>query len=184
MILLCNGSGYMADNNVIYMTDIGHAKMVQTLAEKQAEHKKTFEARTAAIKEVSDSDLNDPEIVQLQQLEIGLNTTLNQLQDTLRRTKVISIDDSMRNTSEVRIGSIVKIQRYNVTADKDMVDEIWEIRGYDETDLQKKHLAYNSPLGEKILSAKAGEVIESIMIGSFEFDITVKSLYKNWATAK
>lgn len=164
----------------VYMTQEGYTKFNDTLFEKQEEYRRISEDRKAAIQGVSEGDMNDPEIIQLQQQESGLKIAVNYLQDVVSRSKIIEINDSMRDVSTVRIGSIIKIIRHNITHDIEHPVEIWEVRGFDETDIEKKYLAYNSPLGSKLLGASAGEVVDSIKIGELDFEIEILDILPNW----
>lgn len=164
----------------IYMSQAGYDAYNARLAEKINEHKQTYDARIEALREVRVGDMNDPEIVQLRQLEDGLSTTIKQMQDILGSTQIIHFDDHSRPVGEVRIGSIVRIQRMNGETGIKMPHEVWEIAGYDETDLKKRQLAYNSPLGSRMLSAMVGETIEDVAVGGGLFDIEIIRLYLSW----
>lgn len=162
----------------IYMTQIGYQQLLAKLAEKEQEYEQVREHRQVAFELSGDGWHDNPEFNRMQQLEANLNHTLKSLSDRLEGLKMIEIHDGMRNVQQVEIGSIVHLRRYDVSDDREQ-DEIWEIRGFDETDIAKKQLAYNAPLAESILHLHVGDVAEAVAIGSRQFDIEVVQLFPN-----
>ena len=168
----------MTLEETILMTQIGYENLLAKIAEKEKEYDQVRDHRQVAFELSGDGWHDNPEFNRMQQLEANLNHTLKTLNDRLDIMKFIDIHDGMRNVHQVEVGSIVKLCRYDL-ADDSSQEETWEIRGFDETNIKFKHLAYNAPLAEKIMNLHVGDVVEEINIGSRHFDIEVVALFKN-----
>lgn len=166
--------------DVVYFTQNGHQAYLNKLSDKREEYLRVRDQRAEALQGTSEADMNDPELVDLQQQETTLNTAIIEIERILSQSRVVEIKDKDRPTSKVQIGSILEIQRINLTTDTEHPIEIWEIAGYDETNIKERLLSYNSPVGSSILGAALGDVISPVKIGDHEFEIEVIRLYKNW----
>lgn len=164
-------------NMQVWMTQIGYQQLLDKIALKEKEYAQVRDHRQVAFELSGDGWHDNPEFNRMQQLEANLNHTLKNLADRLDSMKIIEITDSMRRLDTVEIGSIVSLRRYDLADDSEQ-EEIWEIRGFDETNIQLKHLAYNAPLAEKIMHLHIGDVAEEVHIGSRHFDIEVLALFK------
>lgn len=129
----------------VLMTATGYNNLVERLKEKQKEYEQVCEHRQVAFELSGDGWHDNPEFNRMQQMEANLNHTIKTLTDRLQMIKFVEIQDGMRNCQKVSVGSVVHLRRYDLEDDREL-DEIWEIRGFDETDIEKKHLAYNAPL--------------------------------------
>lgn len=161
----------------ILMTQIGYENLLARITEKEKEYDQVRDHRQVAFELSGDGWHDNPEFNRMQQLEANLNHTLKTLNDRLDVMRFIEISDAMRNTQQVEIGSVVYLRRYDLGDDSEY-EEVWEIRGFDETDLSQKHLAYNAPLVEKIMHLQVGDIAEEVQIGSRYFDIEVVKLFK------
>ena len=168
----------MTLEETILMTQIGYENLLAKIAEKEKEYDQVRDHRQVAFELSGDGWHDNPEFNRMQQLEANLNHTLKTLNDRLDTMKCVEIHDAMRNTVQVEIGSIVKLRRYDL-ADDSQQEEVWEIRGFDETNIKLKHLAYNAPLAEKMMHLHVGDVAEELQIGSRHFDIEVVAMFKN-----
>lgn len=164
----------------IYFTKSGYDSFLSKMSDKKTELINVQNERAEALKETSESDMNDPVLVDLQQRETSLNLTVVNMEKLLTQAQVVNIDPENRNTQQVKIGSLLEIQRTNITNDIEHPIEIWEVSGYDETDVQNRMLSYNSPIGKALIGASEGDVVEGVMIGNQEFEIEIIKLYKNW----
>jgi len=164
--------------NNVWMTQVGHQNLLVKIAEKEKEYEQIRDHRQVAFELSGDGWHDNPEFNRMQQLEVNLNHTLKTLSDRLESMKLIEISDFMRNTQQVEIGSIVYLRRYDLADDSEH-EEVWEIRGFDETDLSQKHLAYNAPLAEKIMHLHVDDIAEEVQIGSRHFDIEVVKIFAN-----
>lgn len=162
----------------VIMTQVGYQNLLAKIEEKEKEYDQVRDHRQLAFELSGDGWHDNPEFNRMQQLEANLNHTLKALSDRLEEMKFIEIHDAMRNIQQVEIGSVVHLCRFDL-ADDSQQDEIWEIRGFDETDLSQKHLAYNAPLAIKIMHLQAGDVAEEVQIGSRHFDIEVVKIFGN-----
>lgn len=169
--------------NSVYMTQTGFKELNNQLVAKKEDLRVLTEARLQTQESLGKDCFNDPEMMLMIQQENSLKENIASLQNLLGRGRIIDINDSMRNTSQVRIGSIVKLAIYNVSNDKES-SEIWEITGYNETNIKERKLSYNSPLAKNILSCKKGEVVDEICIPPNVLDIKIINLYKTWADAQ
>lgn len=161
----------------IWMTQVGYQNLIAKIAQKESEYAQIRDHRQVAFELSGDGWHDNPEFNRMQQLEANLNHTLKELNERLQAMKYIEIHDAMRHSSQVEIGSIVQLCRYDLSDDSEQM-EIWEIRGFDETDLTLKHLAYNAPLAIQIMHLQVGDVAEEVQIGSRHFDIEVVKLFK------
>ena len=143
----------------ILMTQIGYENLLARITEKEKEYDQVRDHRQVAFELSGDGWHDNPEFNRMQQLEANLNHTLKTLNDRLDVMKFIDIHDGMRNVQQVEIGSIVKLRRYDL-ADDSEIEEIWEIRGFDETNIKLKHLAYNAPLAEKIMHLHVADIAD------------------------
>lgn len=160
----------------IYMTQVGYQKLLTRIKEKEQEYEQIRDHRQVAFELSGDGWHDNPEFNRMQQLEANLNHTLKVLTDRLESMRFIEIHDVMRNIQQVEIGSIVHLRRYDLADDTEQ-DEIWEIRGFDETDISQQYLAYNSPLASKIMHLHVGDMAEEVKIGSNHFDLEVMQLF-------
>lgn len=172
----------MAQQKNIVMTSVGYQNLLTRLKEKQKEYEQVCDHRQVAFELSGDGWHDNPEFNRMQQMEANLNHTIKTLTDRLEDMKFIDIQDSMRNCHVVSVGSIVHLRRYDLDTDRE-IDEVWEIRGFDETDIAQKHLAYNSPLASPVMSLHEGDMAESVQVGSRCFDIEVIKLFPTRKTA-
>lgn len=166
----------MSTEQNIVMTQTGYQKLLAKIAEKEREYAQVRDHRQVAFELSGDGWHDNPEFNRMQQLEANLNHTMKTLNDRLDSMRFIDISDAMRHCQQVEIGSIVHLRRYDLADDSEQ-DEIWEIRGFDETDLTQQYLAYNAPLVNKIMHLHVGDVAEEVAIGSRHFDIEVVKLF-------
>ena len=168
--------------DVIYFTKNGYDLFLAKLSAKREEYQNVRNERAEALKESTESDLNDPVLVDLQQRESSLSVMINELEKTLVQSIVIEFDPENRSVDQVKIGSLVEILRVNVTADKELPIELWEIAGHEETNIKERLLSYNSPIGKCLVGGSEGDVISNVIIGDQEFEIEIVRLYKNWTS--
>lgn len=172
----------MAQQKQIFMTSVGYENLLTRLEEKQKEYEQVCDHRQVAFEMSGDGWHDNPEFNRMQQMEANLNHTIKTLTDRLEEMKFIEIQDDMRNCDAVSVGSIVHLRRYDLDNDHE-IDETWEIRGFDETDIAQKHLAYNSPLASQVMALHVGDVAESVQVGSRCFDLEVIQLFPTRKTA-
>lgn len=159
-----------------FMTQVGYQNLLGKIAQKEQEYAQIRDHRQVAFELSGDGWHDNPEFNRMQQLEANLNHTLKVLTERLDAMKYIEIHDAMRNQTQVEIGSIVHLRRFDLADDSEN-DEIWEIRGFDETNLALNHLAYNAPLAAHVMHLHVGDIVEEVQIGSRHFDIEVVKIF-------
>lgn len=168
----------MNEISTVYVTQFGYQQLLLKLAEKEREYQQVCEHRQVAFELSGDGWHDNPEFNRMQQMEANLNHTIKSITDRLNALKLVEIDDAMRNLQQVKLGSIVRLRRYDLVEDTE-ADEVWEIRGYDETNINAQQLAYNAPLAAHILDLHVGDIAEEVAIGTKQFDIEVIALFAN-----
>lgn len=167
----------------IYVSTKGMSNLRQQLAQKEQEYAQVREHRQVAFEMSGDGWHDNPEFNRMQQLEASINHTVKTLSDRLQMARLIEIDDAIRNTAYVAIGSIVQLVRHGLDYEE-QISETWEIVGYDETDLTQRQLAYNAPLAAAVLELKVGEFSEEITLGGKVWEIEIVALHSCWNMAK
>lgn len=125
-----------------------------------------------------DQKLANPNFHKLEQEEQLLLARIAELKNLYRNAELIHF--SRRNTDAVDIGSIVKCSfQYPDGAE----EEIYEIVGYGESNIEENKLYYETPVARKLLGLKAGE--ETILsVPSGQVRCTVLQLYNSWEEAE
>ena len=162
--------------NTVWMTQVGYQNLLAKIAEKEKEYEQVRGHRQVAFELSGDGWHDNPEFNRMQQLEANINHQIKELTVRIEQVRLIDIHDGMRPTTTVGIGSIIKIARW---IGDEPQHETWELRGYDETDVNEQVLGYNTPLAQWIMHAKAGDYIEDVSMGGQVFDIEVMTLYRS-----
>lgn len=98
---------------------------------------------------------DNPSLNALQQQEAELTKQIAELTRLVVDARVLDICDGSRPVDVIRYGSIVRLESREAAA-----AQLWEIAGFDESDMAKKKLAYSSPLGRRLLGRREGDEIE------------------------
>ncbi len=162
--------------DVIFLTNKGFEQQKALLARKQEEYATVCEHRQIAFELSGDGWHDNPEFNRQQQLEANLNHTIKELTQRLTTAKKVEIVEGNRPTKTVEIGSFVNITRFNLDDDSS-INENWEIVGYDETDIDNRQLAYNSPIAQAIMGLKLHDFSEELSIGSSIWEIEINNLF-------
>ena len=163
---------------IVYVTPQGYEQLQQQLKYKQLEYTQICQHRQVAFELSGDGWHDNPEFNRMQQLEANLNHMVKKLSERLQFARIVEINDAMRSTQQVAIGSVVEINRYALQGNDEMT-EIWEIVGFDETNLAQAQLAYNAPLAQAIIGLQVGELAEELQLGSKLWEIEVVKFYPN-----
>ncbi len=164
-----------------WMTAKGLAQLQQLLQEKQMVYAEIRDQRQLAFELSGDGWHDNPEFNRMQQFEANINHQVKELTERIEQVRLIDIHDGMRPTTTIGIGSIVKIARW---IGDEPQHETWELRGYDETDVEGQVLGYNTPLAQWIMHAKVGDYIEEVSMGGQVFDIEIIALHRSRADAQ
>lgn len=161
-------------NGHIYMSESGLAKTKEALERKLVEYDELCRERTLAYAQSGDGWHDNPHFNRMQQLEADKTREIAALKVIVESAKVLMIEPNKRPTARVAIGSIVKLF-VTYESSNESKELIWEITGYNETDVSRWQLAYNTPMASSLLGAEVGEEIEVRLPGGMAF-ITVLEL--------
>lgn len=99
-----------------------------------------------------------------------------ELRATIAEARVIVLEN--RSIDRVRIGSIVRFSRYYEKSGE-RTDEVWEVVGFGETDVDKNRVAYNSPMSAALMGLALGDTKKQLLPkGPVEYEII--ELYPDW----
>ena len=163
---------------IVYVTSKGYQQLQQQLSYKQQEYAQICQHRQVASELSGDGWHDNPEFNRMQQLEANLNHMVKKLSERLQYARTIEVHDAMRSMQQVAIGSIVEITRYAMD-DSEQMTEIWEVMGFDETNIGHAQLGYNVPLASALMGLQVGEFAEDLQLGSRLWEIEVVKLYPN-----
>jgi transcription elongation factor GreA len=168
----------MAQLTTIYMTETGFENLKALLARKKQEYADVRDHRQVAFEMSGDGWHDNPEFNRQQQLEANLNHTVKELTERLQHARPVNIDPNNRPTSNVAIGSLVSITRWNLNNNSDTgLTETWEIVGFDETDIEAAKIGYNVPLAKSIIGLQVGDVSDELVLGSQVWEIEVTAIH-------
>jgi transcription elongation factor GreA len=161
----------------VFMTVSGLAKARADLVRKRHELSEIGRERDVAFALSGDGWHDNPHFNRLQQLEAEKTNDIAQLQDVIDNARVVAIDLVNRPVRRVAIGSIIRLRLW-WHHDNDE-EAIWEIAGWNETDLDKRKLAYNTPLAAPLMGAAAGDAIE-VTLPKGKTEVEVVDLLPGW----
>lgn len=169
----------MTQSTTIYMTETGFDNLKALLARKKQEYADVRDHRQVAFEMSGDGWHDNPEFNRQQQLEANLNHTVKELTERLQHARPVNIDPSNRPTNHVAIGSLVSITRWNLSNDINdkVLEETWEIVGFDETDIKAAKIGYNAPLAKSIIGLQVGDVSEQLVLGTQAWEIEVTAIH-------
>lgn len=169
----------MTQPTTIYMTTTGFDNLKALLARKKQEYADVRDHRQIAFEMSGDGWHDNPEFNRQQQLEANLNHTVKELTERLQHARPVNIDPNNRPTNHVAIGSLVSIIRWNLndTENDKGAEELWEVVGFDETDISSGKIGYNAPLAKAIIGLQVGDVSDELILGSQAWEIEVTALH-------
>lgn len=168
------------ENVIFYKSSRGYRDMQKQFNDKTEELRLLQVERNSTQESLGRGGFNDPELVLMIQTENNLKDQIEKIQKLLGASQIIEVTDETRNTSNVRIGSIVKLDIFNISSLIGYA-EVWEIAGYNETLIEDKKLAYNSPIAKQILGASRGELLEEVLIEPNILDIQISEMFSSWS---
>lgn len=163
--------------NPVYLTETGFKNLKILLERKKQEYAQVRADRQVAFELSGDGWHDNPEFNRQQQMETNLNHQVKELTERLLQAKPITINEHNRPTSHVAIGSWVHITRWNLSTDE-AIDEVWEITGFNETNIENKQIGYNAPLAQAIMGLKVGDISDKLTLGSQSWEIEINKLSK------
>lgn len=158
----------------VKITPKGKQLILQQIANFEKELKQVRMDKNKAYHACGDDKLANPNFHKLEQDERILEERIHEIQHTYNTAEFIQFDE--RNTEKVDIGSIVKcsFEYTNFTE-----EEIYEIVGYGESNIEENKLFYGTPVAMKLIGLKIGE--ETILsVPSGKVKCKVLKMYSGW----
>ena len=158
----------------VKITPKGDQLLLQKMAQFEKELKQVRMDKNNAYHACGDDKLANPNFHKLEQEERILEERIQEIQHTYKTAEFIKFNE--RNTKKVEIGSIVKcsFEYTDITE-----EEIYEIVGYGESNIEENKLFYGTPVAKKLLGLKIGE--ETIMsLPAGKVKCKVLKMYSEW----
>lgn len=158
----------------VKITPTGEQLILQQIANIEQELKQVRIDKNKAYHACGDDKLANPNFHKLEQDERILEERLRDIQHAYKTAEFIKLDE--RNTERVDIGSIVKCL-FDYTDFTE--EEIYEIVGYGESNIEENKLFYGAPVAMKLIGLKMGE--ETLLsVPSGHIKCKVLKLYSGW----
>ena len=158
----------------IKITHKGEQLILQQIANFEQELKQVRIDKNNAYHACGDDKLANPNFHKLEQDERILEERIHDIQHAYKTAELIKFDE--RNTEKVDIGSIVKCS-FEYTDFTE--EEIYEIVGYGESNIEENKLFYDTPVAMKLIGLKIGE--ETILsVPSGKVKCKVIKMYSGW----
>lgn len=160
-----------------YMTTEGHGLILERIATLEQKLKEMLIEKAIAYEASGDGWHDNPGWIQIGQQEERLTKEIAILKSQLANATVL--DNNVRNTETVQIGSIVRFQQQLAKQNR---EQVFEIVGSNESNISLKRIAYDTPIGKAILGARAGDDI-TFKAPAGLMAIKVLELYQHWEQA-
>ncbi|WP_176167371.1 GreA/GreB family elongation factor [Mesobacillus jeotgali] len=162
----------------VKITPAGEQMILQQIASLKLELKQVRMEKNLAYNACGDDKLANPNFHKLEQDERILENRLKEIEQTFKTAEFIKFNE--RNTTEVAIGSIIKSMfEYPDFSE----EEIYEIVGFGESNIEENKIFYETPVAKKLLGLKVGE--ETILtVPSGEIKCKILGLYRSWEDAR
>lgn len=158
----------------VKITPTGEQLILQQIASLEQEMKQVRIDKNNAYHACGDDKLANPNFHKLEQDERILEERIHEIQHVYKTAEFIKFDE--RNTEKVDIGSIVKCS-FEYTDFTE--EEIYEIVGYGESNIEENKLFYDTPVAIKLIGLKTGE--ETILsVPSGKVKCKVLKMYSGW----
>lgn len=158
----------------VKITPTGERLILQQIANMEEELKQVRTDKNIAFNACGDDKFANPNFHKLEQEEHIMEERIREIQHTYKTAEFIKFDE--RNTEIVEIGSIVKCSfEYPDFTE----EEIYEIVGYGESNIEENKLFYDTPVAKKLIGLKIGE--ETILsVPSGRVKCKVLKMYSGW----
>lgn len=158
----------------VIITPQGEQLILQQIAAIEQELKQVRIDKNIAFNACGDDKLANPNFHKLEQDEHIVEKRLHEMQQIYNTAKIIQLDE--RNTEQVDIGSIVKCSFHYPAFTE---EEVYEIVGYGESNIEENKLYYDTPVAKKLIGLKIGE--ETILsVPSGKVKCKILDLYSDW----
>lgn len=161
----------------IYLSSHGVQLFEKRLEDERQTHAQICEEREIAHELSGDGWHDNPDFNRLQQLEANSSWKIHELEEVLSNAQRVTITEGERPTESVQIGSVVKIEVYDVDRDKSEIRVI-EVVGYQESNPERNCVSYDAPLASAIVGQSVGAYQEA-KLGHRSVDIEVIELFKS-----
>ncbi|WLR57435.1 GreA/GreB family elongation factor [Mesobacillus subterraneus] len=162
----------------VKITSNGEQLILQQIGNLEQELKQVRKDKNIAFNACGDDKLANPNFHKLEQDERVLVERIQEIQHTYKTAELIMVDE--RNTEKVDIGSIVKCS-FEYTDYTE--EEIYEIVGYGESNVDENKIYYETPVAKKLIGLKVGdETVLSVPSGKVK--CKVLKMYSVWEEAE
>lgn len=158
----------------VIITSTGEQLILKQISEIEQELKQVRTDKNKAFHACGDDKLANPNFHKLEQDEQILEKRIHEIQQIYNSAEIIKFD--VRNTQKVEIGSIVKCLFEYPTFTE---EEIYEIVGYGESNIDENKLYYDTPVAKKLLGLKIGEET-MLSVPSGKVKCKVLKMYSEW----
>jgi transcription elongation factor GreA len=158
----------------VKITSNGEQLVLQQIGNLEHELKQVRKDKNIAFNACGDDKIANPNFHKLEQDERILVERIQEIRHVYKTAEVIKIDE--RNTEVVEIGSIVKcsFQYPDFTE-----EEVYEIVGYGESNIEENKIFYDTPVAKKLIGLKKGdETVLSVPSGKVK--CKVLKMYSGW----
>lgn len=159
---------------VVKMTSAGVKRIQENIEKLKDELKYVREEKNIAYTLCGDTWHDNPHYNKLEQDERSLDMRIRAIEKILKSAQLIELED--RNTEIVQIGSIVKCYcEYPDFTE----EEVYEIVGYGESNLDENKLYYESPVAKNLLGLSEGEAV-SFDTPSGKTTYKIMKMFNSW----
>jgi transcription elongation factor GreA len=158
----------------VKITPNGEQLILQQIADLEQELKQVRMDKNIAFNACGDDKLANPNFHKLEQDERIVEERIREIQQVYKTAELIQLDK--RNTEIVEIGSIVKCScEYPDFTE----EEIYEIVGYGESNIDENKLYYGTPVAMKLIGLIVGEET-NLSVPSGKVKCRVLQMYGSW----
>lgn len=158
----------------------GKEKLQSKIKTLQAELQKIRDEKANAYVLTGDTWHDNPYFNQLEQAEQRALLKLSELQTILEEANIVNRDS--QNPDVIDIGSIVKCSCLYAGEDEPE-EEIYEIVGHGEADVEKGKIAYDSLVAKNIIGHKVNDEI-TFEIPSGKVKYKILAIFSDWKEAR
>jgi transcription elongation factor GreA len=158
----------------VKITAKGEQLVLQQIANLEQELKQVRIDKNIAFNACGDDKIANPNFHKLEQDERVLVERIQEIQHVYKTAELIKVDEP--NTEVVEIGSIVKCSfEYPDFTE----EEVYEIVGYSESNVEENKIFYDTPVAKKLIGLKIGD--ETVMsVPSGKVKCKVLKMYRGW----
>ena len=168
------------DNKVKKITEKGRENLQAQIEKLREDLKKLRDNKASAYTQTGDTWHDNPYFNQLERDEMQLIKQIAEIQETIENAEIL--DNTNVDTEKISIGSIFKCACVYEDFDEPE-EEIYEIVGQGENDIDNGKIHYESPVAKHLLGHKLNDVVK-FETPAGKVSYTIIKIYKDWAEAK